>query len=30
MTFLGPWGGEYFVDLIHAGIGLERSTVPPP
>ncbi len=25
MTFLGPWGGEYFVDLIHAGIGLERS-----
>lgn len=30
MTFLGPWGGEYFVDLIHASIGLERSTVPPP
>ncbi|MEO8351260.1 MAG: hypothetical protein ABI680_05975 [Chthoniobacteraceae bacterium] len=25
MNFLGPWGGEYFADLIRAGIGLERD-----
>lgn len=25
MTFLGPWGGEYFVDLIDAGTGRDRS-----
>ncbi len=24
MNFLGPWGGEYFVDLIRAGTGLDR------
>ncbi|MEQ1838969.1 MAG: neutral/alkaline non-lysosomal ceramidase N-terminal domain-containing protein [Verrucomicrobiales bacterium] len=24
MSFLGPWGGEYFVDLIRAGTGLDE------
>ena len=31
MTFLGPWGGEYFVDLIHAGTGRgPNAPVPKP
>ena len=29
MTFLGPWGGEYFVDLIDAGTGRDRSATAP-
>ena len=25
MDFLGPWGGEYFAELIRAGLGLEHA-----
>ena len=28
MDFLGPWGGEYFADLIRAGIWLDRAGNP--
>ena len=27
MTFLGPWGGEYFAQLIRAGTGMDRAPV---
>ena len=30
MTFLGPWGGDYFAQLIRAGTGMDRDRTAKP